>query len=279
MKKNGVLLFALLIFLVVVCAVQAAPDPEDRKGGKDHPMFGRMPGYRIDRYETKKFDSYLFKEQRRTLAVEGRFYKISYCIKKGGQVPSDVQIIRNYANVAGQQGGTVTHSDEKDTFLKFVKGGTETWGHIHPWGQGDCYTLTVVERQAAIPGAAADAAQMSQDIRAAGRVALYGIYFDPDRSVVKPESETALKEVARFLRDNPSIKVYVVGHTDSSGDYSYNQKLSEARAQAVVMELVGKYHIPETRLKSFGLGPLSPLTANSTVENRAKNRRVELVEQ
>ncbi len=280
MKKVRVFPLLFTCLLLAVCAAGAVSDPQDRKGGKDHPVFTRMPDFYIDRYEAKKFDSYVFREKRRTFAVEGRFYRISYCMKSGSPPPGDAQILRTYTNAAIQAGGVVTAADDKDAFFKVSRAGMETWVHVHPWGRGKCYSLTIVERQAPLPDASADAGQMLRDIQTTGKTALYGIYFDSERAGgIKPESEPTLREIAKFLRENPSVKVYVVGHTDSSGDILHNQKISEARAQAVVMELIAKYHIAENRLKGFGAGPLSPVASNATNDGRARNRRVELVEQ
>jgi outer membrane protein OmpA-like peptidoglycan-associated protein len=120
---------------------------------------------------------------------------------------------------------------------------------------------------------------LAKDIAKTGHVAIYGIYFDTDKADVKPESEPILKEIAKLLQQNPKLKLYVVGHTDNVGDLTYNMKLSQARAGAVVEELVSKYGVDAKRLKARGVGPLSPVVSNNTEEGRAKNRRVELVEQ
>ena len=120
---------------------------------------------------------------------------------------------------------------------------------------------------------------LAKDIARAGRVAIYGIYFDFGKAEVKPESEPALKEIVKLLQQNPKLKLYVVGHTDNVGELTYNMKLSEARADAVAKELVSKYGVDIKRLKTHGVGPLSPVASNKTEEGRAKNRRVELVEQ
>lgn len=73
--------------------------------------------------------------------------------------------------------------------------------------------------------------------------------------------------------------MYVVGHTDNVGGFDYNMKLSQARADAVVKVLTTQYKVNPSRLKSQGAGPLVPVNSNKAEEGRAKNRRVELVEQ
>jgi len=105
----------------------------------------------------------------------------------------------------------------------------------------------------------ADASSLENSIKETGKVAVYGIYFDTDKSVIKPESESSLNEIAKMLNANHALKVYVVGHTDNVGSFDHNLKLSKDRADAVVKELVGKYSINADRLRPFGVGPVAPL--------------------
>ncbi len=96
---------------------------------------------------------------------------------------------------------------------------------------------------------------------------------------MKPSSSAALEEVKKLLEQNPGLKLYVVGHTDDVGQESGNLALSNARAAAVVKELTGpKYKVPNGRLKSYGVGPYVAVSSNRNEAGRAKNRRVELVE-
>ncbi|MBP7148551.1 MAG: OmpA family protein [Acidobacteria bacterium] len=104
---------------------------------------------------------------------------------------------------------------------------------------------------------------------------LEGVYFDTDKATLKPESVTVLDRVAASLRDWPEVRVEVGGHTDSRGSNSHNQKLSEARAQAVRDYLVDK-GIDASRITAKGYGEGSPIDNNNTEEGRQKNRRVEL---
>ena len=93
-----------------------------------------------------------------------------------------------------------------------------------------------------------------------------------------PTSDEALNEIANYLKNNPALSFYVVGHTDAVGTYSYNQTLSGNRAAAVAKELVDKFEINVQRLEPHGVGPLLPVFSNVTDAGRGKNRRVELVE-
>jgi outer membrane protein OmpA-like peptidoglycan-associated protein len=122
------------------------------------------------------------------------------------------------------------------------------------------------------------AEEMAKQISNTGSVALYGIYFDFNKADIKPESAPTLEQIAMLLKDQPKLKLLVVGHTDNVGMFSFNLDLSQRRANAVVNDLVTKYRIDTNRLTPFGVSFASPVASNSTEEGRAKNRRVELVE-
>ncbi len=99
--------------------------------------------------------------------------------------------------------------------------------------------------------------------------------FDFNKSVIKPESDSLLTEVAKVMTDHSEIQlVRVEGHTDNVGDSAYNKKLSQQRAQAVVTWLTG-HGVAKERLKSLGMGKERPLVPNDTDVGRAANRRVE----
>jgi len=121
--------------------------------------------------------------------------------------------------------------------------------------------------------------EMSKKIEADGKIALYGIYFDTDKAVVKAESKPTLDEIAKMLKATPDMKILVVGHTDNQGKFSYNQKLSQRRAKAVVKKLVNDYKIASRRLKGVGVSYACPAATNATEKGRAKNRRVVLVKE
>ena len=121
-------------------------------------------------------------------------------------------------------------------------------------------------------------AEMAKEISSNGSVALYGIYFDVNKADVKAESEPALAEIAKLLKSNAALKLLVVGHTDHVGTIPFNMDLSQRRAAAVVSALVTKYQIAQTRLTPLGVAFASPVASNASEEGRAKNRRVELVE-
>jgi outer membrane protein OmpA-like peptidoglycan-associated protein len=124
-----------------------------------------------------------------------------------------------------------------------------------------------------------DASALQKGLTSNGKVALYGIYFDTDQAQIKPESKAQLDAMAKLLNTNPSLKVFIVGHTDSQGQFAHNLELSQKRAEAVVQVLIGTYHVAPARVTAKGIASLSPLASNSEDAGRAQNRRVEIVQQ
>ena len=140
--------------------------------------------------------------------------------------------------------------------------------------------ITVVETRPMDTGLVTiDADALNKAMLAEGKVALYGVHFDTDSAVIKPESKEQLDQVAALLTPQPDLRLYVTGHTDGTGGFDHNMQLSAARAASVVDALVTTYGIDASRLAPAGLGPTSPVASNDTEDGKAKNRRVELVRQ
>ena len=121
---------------------------------------------------------------------------------------------------------------------------------------------------------------MYDALSADGRLALQGIYFDVGSDRIRPESSGTLAEIAAMLQEHAELKITIEGHTDNVGDAAANQKLSQARAAAVVTALsAAPYNISAERLASAGFGSTKPAKPNDSAEGRQANRRVELVVQ
>lgn len=127
--------------------------------------------------------------------------------------------------------------------------------------------------QPTAPGAAG----VEKALATEGRMDTYGIYFDFNSAVLRPESDLALQAIADALKKNPSWTLRLVGHTDGIGGDAFNQDLSRRRAAAAREALVSRYGIAPARLGSDGRGATQPKAPNTTLEGRALNRRVELV--
>lgn len=251
---------------------------------------------------------------RQTRAIEGRVTRIHY---QAPATRSALEVFRNYEQAlraAGfevlfqcqdQQCGPLSHAvltksfaglsflhhNEKDQkFLAAKLARPEGEVHVALYAvraynvggknKDRVFTqLDVIESKAMQAGQVqVDADAMAREIAAKGRVALYGIYFDSGKTDIKPESRPALEQIGKLLKKNGSLKLLVVGHTDSAGDFDYNLELSRQRARSVVAALTGQYGIAAARLKSFGAGYATPVATNRAEAGRSQNRRVELVE-
>jgi OmpA-OmpF porin, OOP family len=131
---------------------------------------------------------------------------------------------------------------------------------------------------ASLEGKMIDAEAMAKGISAEGHVAVDNVYFEFGTAKLTPEAEPALAEMTKLLNDNPALKVYIVGHTDSVGNQETNLPLSRARAEAVFAALLKNKTISADRAVAAGVGALSPVASNNTDAGRKSNRRVELVE-
>ena len=119
--------------------------------------------------------------------------------------------------------------------------------------------------------------EMAKKISASGSIALYGIYFDFNKSDLKPESQPTLEQITKPLKEDPKLKLLVVGHTDNAGSFASNKYLSQHRAGSVVNALVTQ-GIDKGRLTPVGVAFACPIASNKSEEGRTKNRRVEIVE-
>lgn len=122
-----------------------------------------------------------------------------------------------------------------------------------------------------------NADQLKQQIDAEGKALIYGIYFDTGKASIKAESKPTLDAIGGLLKRNPDLLLYVVGHTDDTGDGAANVTLSKQRADSVVAALIKDYSVAANRLQAQGVGPYSPASSNTSEAGKQKNRRVELV--
>ncbi len=303
------LLLAIAFTLTGIAA--AAAQPGDARGGKDYPGIGRFKGSVITGYQAKDFDAARmqgapFKDGKPTkaLRLEGRVTRVAY---RTGPGPSILEVSRNFENQlkgAGfetllacdtDQCGGIPFSEQIDVLPvpeMWVDGFNFRYFAAHKKdGSADIYASVVTSKNndnittelvVAVVGAMknkmVDAAAMAKGLGEKGHIALYGIYFDTDKATIKPNSKPTLDEMAKLLQGQPTLKVFIVGHTDSQGSYEHNMTLSRRRAEAVAAALVRSYRIARGRLYTAGVGYLAPLGSNATDEGRALNRRVELVE-
>jgi OOP family OmpA-OmpF porin len=278
MKKTGTIIVSLCLFLTGAGFSIAAD--QDIKGSKDHPLLSRMPDFHITGYKDTEFDSYRFNNQDKKLeTIEGHKYFIEYNLNAGAAEPGELKIRRNVQDALKKIGGKVVFDDNfnKTSTIVVQKDNRETWIEVRSYAR--MYRLNIVEREIMKQEIVANAEAMGNDINSTGHVSVYGIFFDTGKAEIKPESDTAIAQISLLLKNNVSLKLYVVGHTDNVGTIEANMKLSKDRADAVVNSLITRYGIPAARLKSYGIASLAPVASNDNEEGRAKNRRVELVKQ
>ncbi len=113
-------------------------------------------------------------------------------------------------------------------------------------------------------------------IMADGKFVTHGILFEVNKADINAKSMGTINEIVKLMKEHPDLKFSIEGHTDSDGDESFNQKLSEERAAAVKNLLVDS-GIDDSRMKTKGWGENKPLNKNSTPEEKANNRRVEFI--
>ncbi len=119
---------------------------------------------------------------------------------------------------------------------------------------------------------------ISEDIERLGSIALYDINFATAEAEIQSGSDQILQTIADYINANPGKQYFIVGHTDSRGEFEFNMNLSENRASAVLDELVDNYGVDRAQLEAYGVSSLAPVASNSTKTGRSRNRRVEIVE-
>ncbi len=276
---------------------------------EDHPLIKPYPGSTGGIKSEREFDEYelvlgpITKEQKpaKSQHLEGKITDIIYYTPEGRSV---LEVYRNYEIALKQAGFEVlfschaagcgvnwmSHKGLGDIFppeenvrlltAKRSRPEGDVYVALHMASTGGYASINIIEVKPMETGmVAVNAAELASDITRAGHVAVYGIYFDTGKADIKPESDPVLAEMAKLLKENAALKLHVVGHTDIVGALAMNVDLSKRRAAAVMQALVSKHGVMTARLNADGVGPLAPVTTNKTDEGRAKNRRVELVEQ
>jgi len=297
---NGLQVLSILLAMTLLCtsALAKAPPKRDLPGSQDHPALGRIPGSVIGQFEHRRFGrlKYPLALTRRGIgevgSAEGELWRIDYYVS-GDLGPDGAAAV--YRRNLEQLGFRVLRRIGEDfpplsrpIHILVGKGrlrGRDATVAVYAytvtttWGKRDWVRLRIVEGKALDASLeVVKAERMASDIRSKGHVVLQGILFDHDSDRLKPESRAAIVEIAKYLKAHPDVRLYVVGHTDNTGGYDYNQDLSRRRAAAVVRALVQQHGIDAARLKPVGVGPVAPVASNATEEGRARNRRVELVE-
>lgn len=266
----------LCLVLPLFFAPRAVAQTTNVEGCKDSPLIPRYPGSIIvdckdSADDTHTFDNVGPKQESKT--VEGELHYVQYNFPDGA---SQAQVLRNIHTALKNAGYAFLFDDGSAGDFTVHMGNTWIGEEV---SAGGSYRQTILIEMPEAQLMVADAAALGNYLSMMGHVVVNGILFDTGSSVVKPESAPALQQVAALMKQNPSLKLYVVGHTDNVGAFAANMDLSRARAAAVLQALVTQYGVAASRLQAVGDGPTAPVSTNDTDDGRALNRRVELVKQ
>lgn len=295
----------LFVFILIPHIIWAQ---KDKEGSEDHPLVPRFKDAYIYFYEQFSYDPYTYitaKNAQISKEVEGKVTRIFYSLPTSSG--SSYEIYSNYLQALKSRGASILFAckntadcgskmwenlRELDTKIlmppyygedlayiaaKFSKDGIGYYITVIPgYGLGEQgYEVTVLETKEMEQQI--DLEGIEKAMQDNGKVSLYGILFDTGSDKIEPESETEIKLIADYLKKNPKVKVYVVGHTDNTGSYENNLALSQRRAASVNASLQKVHGIAPDRLTAAGVGPVAPEAKNTTENGRKKNRRVEVV--
>ncbi len=299
-----------IIAILAIAIISVQPVFAAKKLKTNHPLVTPYAGSSIYSKDVKQYDEYrVFKgwnketKKYNTQILEGKITKILY---KNPPERSVLELYRNYQSALEKEGVTILYECNQANMecvdgyvgahlrqqfgIKAIgnKSGRYMFAKLDQEEQTAYLALAVgkqstdvhvIEMKKMETGKVAlNLAALTEDLGKQGFVVIEGIYFDSDKTELKPESNPAIDEVAKLLKERPDLKLYVVGHTDMQGSLSHNMSLSEGRAKAVVARLVNGHGIVAERLEGRGVGPLSPVASNNKEGGRAKNRRVVLVQ-
>lgn len=303
-------------FLIIILSCLNVFSQNDVSGSKDHPAISRFKGSWIRYYEFDKFNQYNLRitsikkgeeNTARNLPLEGAVTRIVYQCPKtvsafevyksyesalktqgfetifscetancgaafGSSYPNDnAPHIRSYSQDQRYFAGKRKESDSTELYVAVYSVFTQ---------DGPVVRLDVIEIKRMEEGQVfVSAAKINSDMAQIGKSVINQILFESGNANILPESSSAIQEIATYLKNNPFVKIYIVGHTDNVGTLDFNLNLSQQRADAVVQELVKKHGIDSNRLFGKGVGFLCPIASNESDKGKALNRRVELIKQ
>jgi len=255
-------------FKFTLTAPSATLEPVDPNAG-DFPWLGPLPGskYRSSVPDTAPFYVSIDSASAPELVASGSIVKMYYPPPDG---LSNSLFRIAYHNALTAAGWTIVHESmgaDVGISAHFTKNGRNLWASLH---KNDTYDIRVTDAGAANKG-------MDSDLKTNCHAAIYGVLFDFNKSTLQPASDPVLRQILDLLKNNPTQKIEVQGHTDNVGGDAYNQTLSEARAKAIDTWLT-QHGIAGDRLTAKGFGKTRPIADNATDAGRAKNRRVEIAD-
>ena len=243
MKNITIYLSLLLISIITVFA-------QDSEGCKDHPLFNRMKGFTITEC-SKNFNKLdFYNAAGEDVVFEGYLSYFDYTFNtETGEMPSNYQIIKNYQDAIISKGGKKVYTDQNYGCFELKSNGKEIKIMLRDFYNGNNFKLFILEMEAMNQEITANTmfAALDKD----GYIAL-NILFETGKYTIQKESLPIVDQIFELMKNNPTLKISIEGHTDNVGDPASNKTLSNNRAKAVMDALVAK-GIDKSRL-SFKIG-------------------------
>ena len=288
-RNNAMEKRANRLFLLAAAMLVATTFPAIAQEVTEHPLIRPFPGSTFDerRSEQFNFGEYEFRvgtppRDYTTETVRGVKRSLRYFLYHADGSPnrdvSQVEYFENYKAAALERGGQVKWEDRHYGLVFTIprEDGGITWCHVQVSVSAARTSLEIIDEEPLTTSLEFSPAQMMEALDADGSIALYGILFDFDKATLQQSSAKQLQDVLTLLHTNPSLRLEIQGHTDSDGSAEYNLQLSQRRAESVRQYLL-LFGVDPSRLQAKGYGETMPVAPNDSEENKARNRRVELV--
>ena len=249
----------------------------------EHSVIKPISNSSLKSSKKENYSTYKFRitENKKTSTIEkgGVYWQLVYeFLDENGKSKkgmSSAEILENYRRAALEKGGEILSKIGNSlTFSVPREGGGTSWVAVQTTSY--TYTLRIIDEKGFEGTVSFGAEELKKALDADGRVAVYGINFDINKSYLKLGAEKIISEIVKLMKLYPELKIEIQGHTDNTGSADHNLKLSNMRAETVKKFML-LYGIESARLVSKGYGMTKPIETNDTEEGRAKNRRVELV--
>ena len=255
----------------------------------EHPLIRPYPGSVFDerRSEQLNYSEYEFRvgtppRDYTTQSVQGEYRNLRYFLYNEDGTPnrdvSQIEYFENFKAAVREKGGEIKWEDRHYGLVFTIprEDGGVTWCRVQSSVSAARNILDIIDEKPLETTLEFTPAQMMAALDTDGKVALYGILFDYDKASLQQTSSKQLQEVLTLLVNNPDLSLEIQGHTDSDGSAAYNLQLSQKRAESVLQYLL-LFGIDSSRVQAIGYGETMPVAPNDTDENKARNRRVELV--
>jgi len=271
-ESTGTYTLTTLQVAPLVQEVQVRPDPAppdgDAKTCRDPGWLVKQFAYfKLDQCAAKDFDTVTLDLPGAEKPVAGRVWEHNYVLTDESRDPVPFAVWKNYVSaLQGIGAKLLTNPDDPNKAVLNRKTPQGEYWYVYMHGSGNEESTTTYSLLTLLAGGPPPKKCV---------LTVYGVNFDFDQATLRPDSVPVLEQVRLLFANDANYSAEVGGHTDNQGARDYNMKLSAKRAEAVKAWLVGK-GIAAGRITTAGYGDTRPLAPNTSDENKAKNRRVEL---